>query len=150
MNTITRIDNTHFVITTATGEKIEATLWFEKKSGEHHIKLPVPNSTGRQFIRLKKFLAGETTFENKTTAPRVLGSGAGRTASANWTEHMTPEEAAEADEARATLERIKQAVTARLNPPKGTKEWYELEIAKHQAALAAALEALKSHSGTQE
>jgi len=146
MNTITRIDDTHFVITTDAGEEIKATLIHEKKTGKDHIKLPVPNATGRQFIRLSRFLAGETTFESKTTAPRVLGSGAGRTASANWTEHMTPEEAAEADEARATLERIKQAVTARLNPPKGTKEWYELEIAKHQAAL----EALKSHSGTQE
>lgn len=135
MNTITRIDDTNFEVTTETGDVIKATLIYEKKTGEYHIKLPMPNSTGRQFIRLKKFLAGETTFENKTTPPRVLGQSTNREAPVKWSDHMTPEEAEEAKKAYETLEKITQAVKARISPPKGTKEWYALEIAKMKAAL---------------
>lgn len=150
MNTIKRIDETHFVITTETGAEIKATLIHEKKTGEDHIKLPVPNETGRQFIRLSRFLSGETTFESKTTPPRVLGTAAGRTAPTNWAEHMTPEETEEAKAAYATIERITKAVKARLNPPKGTREWYELEIAKHQAALEALKGAPAEAEGAKE
>lgn len=135
MNTIERIDDNNFEVTTETGEVIKATLIYEKKTGEYHIKLPMPNSTGRQFIRLKKFLAGETTFENKTAPPRVLGQSTHKEAPVKWADNMTPEEAEEAKKAWVTLEKIKKAVMARISPPKGTKEWYALEIAKMKAAL---------------
>jgi hypothetical protein len=135
MNTIERIDDTNFEVTTETGDVIKATLIYEKKTGEYHIKLPMPNATGRQFIRLKKFLAGETTFENKTAPPRVLGQSTNREAPVKWADHMTPEEAEEAKKAYETLEKITKAVKDRISPPKGTKEWYALEIAKMKAAL---------------
>jgi len=135
MNTIKRIDEKNFEVTTANGDVIKATLIFEKKTGEFHIKLPMPNSTGRQFIRLKKFLAGETTFENKDTPPRVLGQSTDRKAPVKWADHMTPEEAEEAKKAYDILEKISKQVMARISPPKGSKEWYQMQIDKMKAEL---------------
>ena len=52
MNAITKIDNNQYELTDELGNTYMCKLWFEKKTNEWHIKLPMNNSSGTQYIRL--------------------------------------------------------------------------------------------------
>lgn len=135
-NTITATQN-GYTITTAEGHIIHAVRFFETKTGKWHIRLPKNNSTGREFIREDKFLAGETTFENKTTGPRVLGPSAKKGEAVQWQEILNEEEKSELAAAVETIKRLKDKALKIINPPVGSEAYYIREIEKMKARLEA-------------
>lgn len=111
MNTITKIDNNQYELTDELGNTYICKLWFEKKTNEWHIKLPMNNSSGRQYIRLKKFnennVNGVYEFETKDTPKRVLNVS-------NWKSMMTDIEKARLKVLEDEIEKIKSDCIERL------------------------------------
>lgn len=111
MNTITKINNNQYELRDELGNTYICKLWFEKKTNEWHIKLPMNNSSGRQYIRLKKFNAnnidGVYEFETKDTPKRVLNVS-------NWKSMMTDIEKARLKVLEDEIEKIKSDCIERL------------------------------------
>ena len=109
----------------------ECTIWYEKKTGENHVKLPKDNPSGRTYIRQKKVDAGPVEFEQKTEFRTGLVGG-------GWRSKMTADEAKQVAEAEALIERIKKAASARkvekVDP--NSEEGIRAAIEKLQAKLA--------------
>lgn len=132
MNTITKINDNQYELTDELGNTYICKLWFEKKTNEWHIKLPMNNSSGRQYIRLKKFnennVDGVYEFETKDTPKRVLNVS-------NWKSMMTDIEKARLKVLEDEIEKIKSDCIERL---KSNSEEMKLqrEIEKLQSQLA--------------
>lgn len=111
MNTITKINDNLFELKDELGNTYECKLWFEKKTNEYHIKLPMNNSSGRQYIRLKKFnensIDGVYEFETKDTPKRVLNVS-------NWKSVMTDSEKTRYKVLEDEMEKIKSDCIERL------------------------------------
>ena len=107
-------------------------LWFEKKTQEWHIKLPMNNSSGRQYIRLKKFneenVDGVYEFETKDGPKRVLNVS-------KWRDMLTEGERLRLSVLEGEIEEIKSACIERL---KSNSEEMKLqrEIEKHEREKA--------------
>lgn len=132
MNKLEKLNNGIYVLTDENGTTHECTRWYEKKTGQWHVKLPKNNPTGRTYVRESKFDNSNVyEFETKTEFRIGLTSG-------GWRSKMTPEEKTEVEAAEATIERIKQACMTRevkkVDP--NSVEGIEAEIAKLQAKLA--------------
>lgn len=60
-----------------TGKEVATKVWYEKSKSKYHIVLG-PNSANRKYISLNEFdknnKEGEYVIEDKTTAPRVIGT----------------------------------------------------------------------------
>lgn len=132
MNTITKIDNNQYELRDELGNTYMCKLWFEKKTNEWHIKLPMNNSSGRQYIRLKKFnennVDGVYEFETKDTPKRVLNVS-------NWKSMLTDAQKARLAILENEIEAIKSDCIERL---KSNSEEMKLqrEIEKLQSQLA--------------
>lgn len=132
MNTITKINENQFELKDELGNTYICKLWYEKKTNEYHIKLPMNNSSGRQYIRLKKFnennIDGVYEFETKDTPKRVLNVS-------NWRSMMTEEEKTRWNILENEMEKIKSDCIERL---KSNSEEMKLQrqIEKLQAELA--------------
>ena len=132
MNTITKINENQFELKDELGNTYICKLWYEKKTNEYHIKLPMNNSSGRQYIRLKKFnennIDGVYEFETKDTPKRVLNVS-------NWKSMMTEEEKTRWNILENEMEKIKSDCIERL---KSNSEEMKLQrqIEKLQAELA--------------
>lgn len=111
MNTITKINDNQYELTDELGNTYICKLWFEKKTNEWHIKLPMNNSSGRQYIRLKKFnennVNGVYEFETKDTPKRVLNVS-------NWKSMLTDIEKARLKVLEDEIEKIKSNCIERL------------------------------------
>ena len=131
MNTITKINDNLFELKDELGNTYECKLWFEKKTNEWHIKLPMNNSSGRQYIRLKKFnennVDGVYEFDTKDTPKRILNVS-------KWREMLTDSEKARLNMLEDEIEKIKSACIERL---KANSEEMKLqrEIEKLQSQL---------------
>ena len=131
MNTITKINDNLFELKDELGNTYECKLWFEKKTNEWHIKLPMNNSSGRQYIRLKVFneknVNGVYEFDTKDTPKRILNVS-------KWREMLTDSEKARLNMLEDEIENIKSACIERL---KANSEEAKLqrEIEKLQSQL---------------
>lgn len=130
MNKIVKT-STGYVLTCDNGENYLCTRWFERKTGEWHIKLPADNPSGRLYVREKR-LENTDSYEFETKTDHRIGLNT------SWKSKMTEEEAIELAQAEATIERIKNACMSRetVKLTRGSVEWYEAEILKYQAKLA--------------
>ena len=132
MNKIAKINDTQYELTDELGNTYMCKLWFEKKTNEWHIKLPMNNSSGRQYIRLKKFnenaVDGVYEFETKDTPKRVLNVS-------KWKDMLTDSEKTRLNMLEGEIENIKSACIERL---KANSEEAKLqrEIEKLQSQLA--------------
>ena len=132
MNTITKINENQFELKDELGNTYPCKLVLEKKTQEWHIKLPMNNSSGRQYIRLKKFneenVDGVYEFATKDTPKRVLNVS-------NWKSMMTEEEKTRWNILENEMEKIKSDCIERL---KSNSEEMKLQrqIEKLQAELA--------------
>lgn len=131
MNTITKINDNQFELKDELGNVYECKLIFEKKTQEWHIKLPANNSSGRQYIRLKKFneesVDGVYEFETKEGPKRVLNVS-------KWRDALTEGERLRLDVLEKEIDEIKSACIERL---KSNSEEIKLQrqIEKLQAEL---------------
>ena len=131
MNTITKINDNQYELKDELGNTYICKLWFEKKTNEWHIKLPMNNSSGRQYIRLKKFnennVDGVYEFETKDTPKRVLNVS-------NWKSMLTDAQKARLSILENEIEAIKSDCIERL---KSNSEEMKLqrEIEKLQSQL---------------
>ena len=131
MNTITKINENQFELKDELGNVYECKLWYEKKTQEWHIKLPMNNSSGRQYIRLKKFnennVDGVYEFETKDTPKRVLNLS-------NWRSMLTDGQKLRLAVLESEIEEIKSDCIERL---KSNSEEAKLQrqIEKLQAEL---------------
>lgn len=131
MNTITKINDNQYELRDELGNTYICKLWFEKKTNEWHIKLPMNNSSGRQYIRLKKFnennIDGVYEFETKNGPKRVMNVS-------NWKSMLTDSEKARLNVLEGEIENIKSACIERL---KANSEEAKLqrEIEKLQSQL---------------
>lgn len=130
MNKIRRIGEQKWEIMTEDKKTFTCGEWFEKKTGEWHVKLPSNNPTGRTYIRVKNLPSDGSTveFETKTTHRENLG----------WSSRMTEEEKKVWEECEKKMAEIKKACEERA-PEKlerNSKEWLEAEIARLTAKLA--------------
>ena len=111
MNKIAKINDTQYELTDELGNTYMCKLWFEKKTNEWHIKLPMNNSSGRQYIRLKKFdenaVDGVYEFETKDTPKRVLNVS-------NWKSMLTDAQKARLSILENEIEAIKSDCIERL------------------------------------
>ena len=132
MNKIAKINDNQYELTDELGNTYMCKLWFEKKTDEWHIKLPMNNSSGRQYIRLKKFnenaVDGVYEFETKDGPKRVLNVS-------KWKDMLTDSEKARLNMLEDEIENIKSACIERL---KANSEEAKLqrEIEKLQSQLA--------------
>ena len=131
MNTITKINDNQYELRDELGNTYICKLWFEKKTQEWHIKLPMNNSSGRQYIRLKKFneesVDGVYEFETKDTPKRVLNLS-------NWRSMLTDGQKLRLAVLESEIEAIKSDCIERL---KSNSEEMKLQrqIEKLQAEL---------------
>ena len=131
MNTITKINDNQYELRDELGNTYICKLWFEKKTQEWHIKLPMNNSSGRQYIRLKKFdennVDGVYEFETKDTPKRVLNLS-------NWRSMLTDGQKLRLAVLESEIEAIKSDCIERL---KSNSEEAKLQrqIEKLQAEL---------------
>lgn len=131
MNTITKINDNQYELKDELGNTYICKLWFEKKTNEYHIKLPMNNSSGRQYIKLRKFnennVDGVYEFETKDTPKRVLNVS-------NWKSMMTDIEKARLKVLEDEIEKIKSDCIERL---KSNSEEMKIqrEIEKLQSQL---------------
>lgn len=133
MNTIEKTEKGYY-LTCEDGTRYLCERWYEKKTEAWHIKLPTGNPSGRTYVRESKFNNTNIyEFETKTEHRSGLGTG-------GWRARMTPEETEELKAAEAVIERIKNECLKRETPKleRGTREWYEAEIAKLQKKLESA------------
>lgn len=142
MNKIAKINDTQYELTDEMGNTYVCKLWFEKKTNEWHIKLPMNNSSGRQYIRLKKFnennVDGVYEFETKDTPKRVLNVS-------NWKSVLTDSEKARLNMLEDEIESIKSACIERLKSnSEEAKLQREIEkIEREKAELEAKLNKLR-------
>lgn len=142
MNKIAKINDTQYELTDEMGNTYVCKLWFEKKTNEWHIKLPMNNSSGRQYIRLKKFnennVDGVYEFETKDTPKRVLNVS-------NWKSVLTDSEKARLNMLEDEIEKIKSACIERLKAnSEEAKLQREIEkIEREKAELEAKLNRLR-------
>lgn len=142
MNKIVKINENQFELTDELGNTYMCKLWFEKKTNEYHIKLPMNNSSGRQYIRLKKFneenVDGVYEFETKDTPKRVLNVS-------KWREVLTDSEKARLNMLEDEIEKIKSACIERLKAnSEEAKLQREIEkIEREKAELEAKLNKLR-------
>lgn len=131
MNTIIKINDNQYELRDELGNAYACKLWFEKKTNEWHIKLPMNNSSGRQYIRLKKFdennIDGVYEFETKDTPKRILNVS-------NWKSMLTDAQKARLSILENEIEAIKSDCIERL---KSNSEEMKLqrEIEKLQSKL---------------
>lgn len=132
MNTVTKINENQFELKDELGNVYPCKLVLEKKTNEYHIKLPMNNSSGRQYIRLKKFnennIDGVYEFETKDTPKRVLNVS-------NWKSMMTDEESIRFKVLEDEMEEIKSDCIERLKS-NGEEMKLQRQIEKLQAELA--------------
>ena len=119
------------------GTKFDCSIWFEKKTGVNHIKLPKDNPSGRTYVRESFFDKSDIyEFETKTEFRSGLTSG-------GWKAKMTDDEAAEMKKLEARIAKIKEAASAReavkIDP--NSPEGIALQIEKLKAKLAKATKA---------
>lgn len=70
MNTLRKIDEQNYILECENGETYNGKLWFEKKTGQYHVKLPMPNPTNRQYIRISK-IGPDGTYQFETKDPNT-------------------------------------------------------------------------------
>lgn len=114
MNTIIMTKEGTYQLTNESGHQFDCKVWFEKKSGKNHVKLPDNNGTGRTYIRQEIVDLGiksneKYEFETKTTGPRVLGSS-----TQNWKSQMTKEEKELFEKAEKVITEIKEKCSKRV------------------------------------
>ena len=111
MNTITKINDNQYELKDELGNTYMCKLWFEKKTNEYHIKLPMNNSSGRQYIRLRRFneenVDGVYEFETKDTPKRVFNVS-------KWKDMLTDIEKTRLKMLEDEIEQIKSACIERL------------------------------------
>lgn len=131
MNTITKINDNQYELRDELGNTYMCKLWFEKKTNEWHIKLPMNNSSGRQYIRLKKFneenVNGIYEFETKDTPKRILNVS-------NWKSMLTDIEKTRLSILEGEIEEIKSACIERLKSNSAEMK-LQREIEKLQSEL---------------
>lgn len=131
MNTITKINDNQYELRDELGNVYPCKLILEKKTNEWYIKLPATNSSGRQYIRLKKFdennVDGVYEFETKDTPKRILNLS-------NWKSMLTDGEKLRLAVLESEIEKIKSDCIERL---KSNSEEMKLQrqIEKLQAEL---------------
>lgn len=131
MNKIEKVED-GYILTTEDGEVHTCTRWFEKKTGQWHVKLPKDNSSGRTYVRESHFDNKDIyEFETKTEFRTGLGNG-------GWRSKLTTQELMRVQELEKELEDIKDVASLRIipKPEKNSPEWLELEIEKLKAQLA--------------
>lgn len=123
-----------------TGELIQVKNWFEKSKNKWHIVLG-PNSANRKYIahnefNSKKDANDEYIVEDKTTAPRVMGTAQPDA----WAKkYMTEEELADYNAIiERAMERRAQEIAANKSQPKTEIEKLEAKIKKLEAQIAKA------------
>lgn len=127
MNSLVKINENSYRLTTENGSVFTCGTWYEKKTDAWHVRLPkeATDLCGRTYIRVS--IAGDHyEFETKTTHREGLGNG-------GWKSRMTEAEKAEYAELEARMEAIKQAAMAREITE---EEKLEREIAKLLAKKA--------------
>lgn len=108
MNKVIRTENGYKLITENNSE-FDCTRWFEKKTGQWHVKLSKEGQilTGRTYIRESHF---DTTdvyeFETKTEHRTGLASG-------GWRSKLTDEEKTELQMYEDGIERLKKIASER-------------------------------------
>ena len=131
MNTITKINDNQYELRDELGNTYMCKLWYEKKTNEWHIKLPINNSSGRQYIRLKKFdensVDGVYEFETKDTPKRVLNVS-------NWKSMLTDAQKARLSILENEIEAIKSDCIERLKSNSAEMK-FQREIEKLQSEL---------------
>lgn len=131
MNKIAKINDNQYELTDELGNTYMCKLWFEKKTNEWHIKLPMNNSSGRQYIRLKKFnennIDGVYEFETKDTPKRVLNVS-------NWKSMLTDAQKARLAILENEIEAIKSDCIERLKSNSAEMK-LQREIEKLQSEL---------------
>ena len=122
-----------YQLTTDSGKTFDCVLWFEKKTGATHVKLPKDNESGRIYIR-KSIVDSRPEgykFETKTEhRTGIIGGG--------WRTKMTPEEAIKVQKAEETLREIREACVARdvVKVDPNSIEGIELQMARLLARKA--------------
>lgn len=130
MNTLQLQDDNTYLLTTTNGQTFICKRWFEKKINAWQIKLP-DNPSGRKFVKESLVPSdGIYAFEDKTSAPRVLGSSG----SSGWKSKMTEDEKVKFEEAESIINSIKEDCMKRVGPAKNTPEWYlqQIELMKEK------------------
>lgn len=132
MNKITKINDNQYELTDELGNTYMCKLWLEKKVNEWQIKLPANNSSGRQYIRLKKFnnenVDGVYEFETKESESRVLNVS-------KWKSVLTDMEKARLNVLEGEIEKIKSACIERLKANSEERK-LEREIEKYEREKA--------------
>lgn len=119
-----------------TEEEVDAKIWYEKSKDKYHIVLG-KNSANRKYIAWNEFTNkqdenGVYTVEDKTTAPRVLGTAQ---PDRKLVPYMSEEDKAEYD---AIIARAIENRNSQKEQPLSEEEKLERQIAKLQAKLAQA------------
>lgn len=113
------------------GEIFKCQRWYEKKSNKWHIKMPLENPSGRQYIREELFneksVNGVYKFETKTEHREGMGG-------TSWRSRLTEEEAKDLAMAEAIIEDIKKKAQVRVMV-KGSEEDLMAQIEKLQRQL---------------
>lgn len=135
--TIAKDGSASYTLVVEDGTKFDCSIWFEKKTGVNHIKLPKDNPSGRTYVRESFFEKADIyEFETKTNFRTGLTSG-------GWKAKMTEEEAQRYEELEAEMAEIKEAASAReavkIDP--NSPEGIALQIEKLRAKLAKATKA---------
>ena len=135
--TIAKDGSASYTLVVEDGTKFDCSIWFEKKTGVNHIKLPKDNPSGRTYVRESFFEKADIyEFETKTEFRTGLTSG-------GWKVKMTDDEAQRYEALEAEMAEIKEAASAReavkIDP--NSPEGIALQIEKLKAKLAKATKA---------
>lgn len=109
----------------------KCTIWYEKKTGKNHVKLPKDNPSGRTYIRQDKVDLGPVEFDQKTEFRTGLSSG-------GWKSKMTEDERIEVENLEKRLDEIKSLCQSRtvekVDP--NSEEGIQLQIEKLKLKLS--------------
>lgn len=127
-------ENGNYTLFTENGNVYPCSRWFEKKTGQWHVKLSKEGQeeTGRTYIRESHFEKSSVyEFETKTEHRSGLGSG-------GWRAKLTEEEKAELAAHEAAIERLREIASSRVveKVDPNSEEGLILAIQRLQAKLA--------------
>ena len=129
MNKIVRVSENEFVLYCEDGQEFMCSLWYEKKIGDYHVRIPKEGKEicGREFIRLSKFDNTDTyEFETKTEHRTGLSNG-------GWKSRMTEEERVEYETLEKRMKMIEEVVKSRPVKELTEREKIELQIQRLMA-----------------
>lgn len=105
-------DGQNYTLITSSGNSYPCTRWFEKKTGQWHVKVPKEGTEecGRTYIRESHFANSDIyEFETKTEHRTGLASG-------GWRSKLTDEEKVELETYEKGIERLKELASKREIP----------------------------------